>query len=180
MLGGPRLSITIISGSPGCGKTSLCACLAKMDSLGAHIETDRFFHFIPHRLDPSLPESKSQNEMVVRSYITSAKIFSEGGYSVFLDGVIGPWLFPTILPLRGEFNYVLLHADLEVMQARIESRKGQDSAIPEIAIRMHGQFADIVDNYRKYAICTNNMPTDTLAFQVKDKIEAGKLIYNGS
>jgi adenylate kinase family enzyme len=42
------MSITIISGTPGAGKTSLARALAAGDPKGVHIETDEFFRFLSH------------------------------------------------------------------------------------------------------------------------------------
>jgi chloramphenicol 3-O-phosphotransferase len=47
------MSITIISGTPGAGKTSLARALAASDARGVHIETDEFFRFLAHPIGPT-------------------------------------------------------------------------------------------------------------------------------
>ena len=67
------------------------------------------------------PESGVQNETVVRAYCQAAKAYSEGGYSVYLDGVVGPWMFSLIAPVFPLWDFVLLHAPLDVALSRLSA-----------------------------------------------------------
>ena len=68
------------------------------------METDVFFHFLAHRIDPSQPESKDRNVTVINAYTKAAVEYAAGGYSVFMDGVIAPWLLPLISPVLKNFE----------------------------------------------------------------------------
>ena len=144
------MPITIISGTPGSGKTSLARLLSASASRGVHIESDMFFRFLSHRVDPSLPEADSQNSTVVRAYVAAAVEYSAAGYDVYLDGVIGPWLLPLITPMASGIEYVLLHAPLDVVLARCQARTSQPSATPDVVIRMHEQFSNVPASFRKH------------------------------
>lgn len=93
------MPISIISGTPGAGKTSLARLLSLSEPKGVHIESDVFFRFLAHRVDPSLPDAQEQNLTVVRAYVAAANQYSAGGYSVYLDGVIGSALSPKSGPV---------------------------------------------------------------------------------
>jgi len=73
------MAITIIGAPPGTGETTLARLLSAGESRGVHIESDRFFHFVAHRVDPSLPGANSQNATVVRAYVAAALEYSAGG-----------------------------------------------------------------------------------------------------
>ncbi|MEM7017284.1 MAG: AAA family ATPase [Pseudomonadota bacterium] len=137
--------INIIGGCPGSGKTTLSAQLAERSEVGVHIVTDQFYHFLSHRLDPSTPESKSQNTSVVRAFLRTAESFAADGYQVYVDGVIGPWWLETIKAVLPRFNYAIMTADLEIVLERTRQRSltAQASANSGLVRVMHAQFLQI-------------------------------------
>ena len=161
------MTITIISGIPGSGKTSLARHLAASVPNGVHIESDVFFRFLSHRVDPSLPSADGQNSVVVRVYLAAAIEYSAGGYDVYLDGVIGPWQLPLITSLCPDMRYVLLHATLEVALARVRARTSQPSATEDVVVRMYEQFSNLPDVYRKHVISTSDKTIEVLASEYR-------------
>ena len=88
-----RGSIVILSGAPGAGKTTVARILAESssDARTIHLPMDAFWIFIKKGwIPPHQPESRVQNEAVVRSLAAVAAIEAAAGYGVFVDGVIGP------------------------------------------------------------------------------------------
>lgn len=166
--------VTIISGCPGSGKTTLARTLAGRHLRGVHLATDRFYEFMAHRLDPSTPESRSQNTAVVRSFLAAAKSFREDDYQVFVDGVIGPWWLDTIIGFFPDFDYVILHAGLECVLARAGDRAqhAQASANSELVAEMHRQFA-AVSGFSRQRIDTDGHSPDWVLAEFDRKSEAG-------
>jgi predicted kinase len=158
-------SITIVSGCPGSGKSTISKLLAANREMGVRIETDVFYHFLAHRLDPSTPESKPQNTAVVRSFLTTALSFYEDGYDVFLDGVIGPWWLETVQDTLPTFQYAILHADLATVLKRTTARSktAQSSASPDLVRVMHKQF-DALDDANSRTIDTRDK-TSRIVFE---------------
>lgn len=174
------MPITIISGSPGTGKTSLAKWLASSDPNGVHIESDVFFRFLAHRIDPSLAEAQEQNLTVVRAYVAAANHYSAAGYSVYLDGVIGPWILPLIVAMAPGIEYVLLHAPLAVALERVRARPSQASATPDVVIRMHEQFSEIVAAYRLHVIQTHGRSIEAVADEYRSRRTAGAFVLQNA
>ena len=117
-------SVVIVSGPPASGKTTLCRALAAGCPNGVHLESDRFHDFIPHRVDPASEDSHHQNTIIIRAVANAALAYAKGGYTVFLDGVIGPWFLPEFRPvLESEVptQYVVLK--ISAAQARVRARE---------------------------------------------------------
>lgn len=147
-------SITIVSGCLGTGKTTLSKALAYAEPAGLHLVSDTFYQFPAHPLDPTTRESHAQNLTIIKAIGRATVTLVEGGYDVFLDGVIGPWFLPTLCHEWGavaRVEYVILRATLEEELARVHRRDG-----PETSARvyiMHEAFA-AVEGYAKHCIET--------------------------
>jgi predicted kinase len=149
-------SLSIISGCPGSGKTTLAQHLANGHPDGVRIDTDAFYHFLAHRIDPSTPASKSQNTTVVRAFLRAAKTYFDDGYDVLIDGVLGPWWLDIIGAELPVFEYTILHADLKTVLQRTSHRAKtvQTSANPALVRAMHSQF-DAISGMEKRTLITS-------------------------
>lgn len=173
------MQITIISGTPGAGKTSLAHFLSLDERNAVHIESDVFFRFLAHRVDPSLPEAHEQNSTVVRAYVSAALEYSDGGYLVYLDGVIGPWMLPLIVSMAPNIEYVLLHAPLDVALARTKGRASQASAKPDVVRRMHELFSKAIEAYQRHVIQTKGKSVEEVANEYRSgRIKGAYVLRN--
>ena len=172
------MTVSIISGCPGSGKTTLAHALASSHQNGIHIITDVFYDFIPNRLDPSTPASKAQNEAVVRAFSHAGASFDIDQYQVYLDGVIGPWMIPVLSPILGQFNYVLLSVDLESATQRVASRESPASARLNIVARMHPQFEALEKDYKKHTIFVAEKSPDQIVEEYQVREATGQFLYD--
>jgi len=155
------VSLNIITGTPGAGKTSLAKRLAADAERGVHITGDLFFGFIPRLIEPTDPESHAQNMSVVLAMTRAATAFVAGGYDVYLDAVVGPWFLPVVAGELREIEvpivYVILRLPIEEALRRAKERDlGFDD---KIVRKLHPQF-EAVGPYEKHVIDISGLAPD--------------------
>src|SRR5579875_2659004 len=83
--------ITVITGPPGAGKTTIAAALARSTRLGVHLVTDTWYRWIVTGfVAPWKPEANDQNATVIEAIGASAARLAAGGYDVAVDGIVRP------------------------------------------------------------------------------------------
>jgi predicted kinase len=146
-------SLSIITGTPGAGKTLLAKRLAADAKRGAHIPGDLFFSFIPRLIEPTDPESHEQNTSIVLAMARAATALVTGGYDVYLDAVVGPWFLPVVAKelrvLHVPIVYVILRVPVDEALRRAKQRDG--SFDEKILRKLHPQFEE-VGPYEKHVI----------------------------
>jgi hypothetical protein len=99
---------------------------------------------------------------------------------VYLEGVIGPWLLPIIMPIAHAFDYALLDVSLDSALARVQSRGVQSSATPEVIRRMHPQFAAAIAVNRRHVVQTDSRSPFEVANDLRSARAAGALAIRPS
>jgi chloramphenicol 3-O-phosphotransferase len=136
--------IVIVSGCPGAGKSTLARQLAQAEPRGLHLDSDFFYGFPAHPLDPATPEAHAQNTVTMRALARAARAYAEGGYQVFWDGVVGPWFLPLIgeeLRAGPPLAYLVLRVSEGDAIARVRTRDGGG---PSARVRrMFAAFAEL-------------------------------------
>lgn len=141
--------VVIIGGPPGTGKTALAGGLAATFDRSVHLEADRFFRFIVSGdTPPWRSESDTQNHVVNTAVARAASAYAQGGYTVILDGINGPWfldhLFANLEPFPDAVHYIILRCDPSLAVQRVHDRP--ERTISEAAVRfMHEQFMAVND-----------------------------------
>lgn len=75
--------VIVVTGPPGAGKTTAARLVADALPLSVHLHADDFWDYIRSgRIPPQLPESKQQNELVMRILAETAIGYANGGFHV--------------------------------------------------------------------------------------------------
>jgi gluconate kinase len=157
-------SVTVLTGPPGAGKSTVAPALADRLSPSVHLHTDDFWHYIRQgRVAPYLPEAHRQNEVVIDVVVAAAFRFAHGGYRVVVDGIVGPWFLPPFrvasdtsgIPL----HYVVLRPD-EASTLRRATGRGHGALVDPAPIRdLHGQFSRLAE-LEPHALDTTMLSVD--------------------
>ena len=119
-------SLLVVTGPPGAGKSTVARQLAERYERGALIEGDAFFGFLARgQIEPWLPESHHQNDVVTRAAAAATGRFVEGGYATVYEGIIGPWFLPTFAAASDidTLDYVILLPTVDVCVERVANRR---------------------------------------------------------
>jgi hypothetical protein len=158
-------SVTIVSGSPAAGKTTLAARLARAAPRGVHVAGDALFAFLAHPIDPTRVESHAQNCTVLCAQARAVRAYADGGFDVYLDGVVGPWFLGcfagALLPEFPHVDYVVLRARLGEAARRADARTAQPVP-PATVAQMHRAFADL-GRFEPHALDTTGLDPDAVA-----------------
>ena len=173
-------SVVIVSGCPGSGKTTLCRPLASADTNGLHLVSDAFYEWIAHPIHPTKPESRQQNTVIMHALASSVQAFAKGGYTVYLDGIFGPWflyLFRPYLEPHTPTHYVVLQAPEVEALVRVRGRQG--SGLSPTVTHMHRSLADL-GKLARYSVETGGRSESEVQAVVSERLASDALALDWS
>jgi chloramphenicol 3-O-phosphotransferase len=139
--------VIILTGPPGAGKTTLARRLAETSLEPAvHLVCDQFFEAIRSGfIAPWLPESDTQNCTINQAIAAAAVRYAQGGYAVFVDGIVGPWfldIFRDAARASGvPLDYVVMRLARETAVARARDRT--KAPLPDYPPHIFEGLADV-------------------------------------
>ncbi len=159
-------SLLIVTGPPGAGKSTIAAELANQSPSSVLVHGDDFFGFLAAgAIEPWLPESHTQNEIVTEAAARATGRFAED-YETVYDGVIGPWLLPTFASACNltTLDYVVILPPVDICVSRVSTRTGHGFDDEPATRKMHAEF-------RRETVGSQHL-LDTDTWQLEETLEA--------
>jgi cytidylate kinase len=173
--------LLVVTGPPGAGKSTVARLLADRFEPSALVEGDAFFAFLARgAIEPWLPESAGQNEVVIQAAATAAGRFAAGGITTVYDGVLGPWFLASFAAATGvaALDYVVLMPSEGRCVEQVAGRTGHGFADEAATRQMHREFALAMVDPRHVVVDPDLRP-EVVADTIVAALAAGRLRYEG-
>ena len=171
--------ILVLTGPPAAGKTTVAEIIVGQWGLSVQLQADYFWdEFIRNGfLRPWMPESHEQNTTVINAIAAAAVEYAKGGYSVLVDGIVGPWFVELVSEtfadhgVRWHYAILLPASDVNVERSRSRSK----AITQEVLEKMHSEFTAHLAGYEKHVVDSTHLDATQTAEAVNKKMEAGEL-----
>ncbi len=134
----PPAPVLLLTGSPGCGKTTVAPLVADRHEPSACLDLDWFFAKVRHGfIEPWLPEAHAQNRVVLHAAAEAIAAFAGGGYFTVAEGI----LYPNMVDLFADacaadeiaLHYAVLRAPVGLVQQRVQDRRAEPKHFAALA-----------------------------------------------
>jgi hypothetical protein len=124
----PPGALLLLTGSPGCGKTTVAPVVADRHEPSACLDLDWFFAKLRRGvIDPWREEAHTQNRVLLRAAAEAAATLAGGGYFTVAEGILYPFMLDLFaaacVPHGITLDYAVLRAPIGVVQQRVQDRR---------------------------------------------------------
>jgi RecA/RadA recombinase len=178
------MPIAIITGPPGAGKTTVAAHLAASSRLGVHLAGDQVFHWVVGGyVPPWMPGTSRQNGTVIRAIAAAAVQFADGGYDVFVDGIIGPWFLPHWLQMAGRgrpTHYFVLRPSRRIAGRRAMSRRATDDLVDPLPVTTMFDVFEDLGSFEAHVLDSSSQDISATLVAIREGLRGGRYLLDPS
>ncbi|HSZ36987.1 MAG TPA: AAA family ATPase [Acidimicrobiales bacterium] len=126
----PAADLLLLTGSPGCGKTTVAPLVADRHEPSVCLDLDWFFAKVRTGfIEPWRAEAHAQNRVILRAAAEALATFAAGGYFTVAEGILYPFMLDLFAeasaPHGISLNYAVLRAPIGVVQQRVQDRRSE-------------------------------------------------------
>ena len=134
----PRAPVLLLTGSPGCGKTTVAPLVADRHEPSVCLDLDWFFAKVRTGfVEPWRAQAHAQNRVILGAAAEAVATFAEGGYFTVAEGILYPFMLDLFAeacaPHAIALNYAVLRAPIGVVQQRIQDRRAEPEHFDALA-----------------------------------------------
>ena len=179
----PPAPVLLLTGSPGCGKTTVAPHVADRHEPSVCLDLDWFFTKVRKGfVEPWRSEAHAQNRVILDAAAEAVATFAEGGYFTVAEGILYPFmvdLFAAASAPNGvSLNYAVLRAPIGIVQQRVQDRRTEPEHFGALA------DADVVDDLwtqferqgveERHRVDSGDRTPEAIAAEIDDRLEAGE------
>jgi broad-specificity NMP kinase len=184
----PAGSLLLLTGSPGCGKTTIAPLVADRHEPSACLDLDWFFAKLRRgAIDPWREEAHTQNRVVLHAAAEAVAALADGGYFTVAEGILYPFMLDLFAaacdPYDVTANYAVLRAPIELVQQRVHDRRAEPQhagALADAAVvgDLWTQFENHDVDERHLVDMGTRGPTE-MAAEIDRRLGAGDFLLEG-
>jgi broad-specificity NMP kinase len=134
----PNGPVLLLTGSPGCGKTTIAPLVADRHEPAACLDLDWFFAKVRRGfIEPWREEAHTQNRVILRAAAQAVVAFADGGYFTVAEGILYPFMLDIFAeacaPHGIELDYAVLRAPIAIVQQRVQDRRSEPEHFDALA-----------------------------------------------
>jgi hypothetical protein len=145
-----------------------------------HLVADQVFHWIVSGyLPPWKPGTTSQNGTVIGAVAAAAVRFDRGGYDVFVEGIVGPWLVAHWLhdaDPDAPIHYVILRPSRQEAHSRAMRRTGPDDVIDPAPIAAMFDAFQNLGAFEAHVVDSSGLDVEATVRTLKEGIREGRFL----
>ena len=179
----PTGRLLLLTGSPGCGKTTVAPLVADRHERSVCLDLDWFFAKLRSgAISPWREEAHAQNRIVLHAAAEAVAAFAAGGYVTVAEGILYPFmldLFESACLRNGvTVHYAVLRAPIELVQQRVQDRTiepehagalADATVVSDLWTQFEGQGV-----HERHRVDVGRLSPDEVAEEIDRRLRAGE------